>query len=163
MTIFFASDHAGFALKNELIAYVKELGHEALDKGPFSFEADDDYPDFIRLAAKEVSKDSENVKAIIMGGGGQGEAMVANRFPYVRAAVFYGPIPPKEAVDITGAKSTDPFEGVKLARSHNNANVLSLGARFVTSGDAKEAVRIFLETPFSGEERHVRRIKKMDE
>src|SRR3989338_10925970 len=152
MTIFFASDHAGFELKNKLIEYVKSLGHETIDKGPFSFDPDDDYPDFIQLAAKEVSKNPDSVRGIILGGGGQGEAMAANRFPHVRAAVFYGPIPPKGIIDISGKESSDPFESARLARSHNDANVLSIGARFISLEDAQKAVRVFLETPFSGEE-----------
>ena len=126
MRIFFASDHAGFALKNDLLDYVKGLGHEVLDKGPLSFDPDDDYPDFIQLVAREVSKDPEHARGIILGGGGQGEAIVANRFPHVRAAVFYGPIPPKSIIDISGKESSDPFESARLARSHNDANVLSI-------------------------------------
>ncbi|HEY4486382.1 MAG TPA: RpiB/LacA/LacB family sugar-phosphate isomerase [Candidatus Paceibacterota bacterium] len=162
MRIFFASDHAGFALKNDLLDYVKGLGHEVLDKGPLSFDPDDDYPDFIQLVAREVSKDPEHARGIILGGGGQGEAIVANRFPHVRAAVFYGPIPPKSIIDISGKESSDPFESARLARSHNDANVLSIGARFISLEDAQKAVRVFLETPFSGEERHIRRVKKID-
>jgi len=162
MKIFFASDHAGFELKNKLIECVKGLGHETIDRGPFSFDPDDDYPDFIKLVAKEVSENPDSARGIILGGGGQGEAIVANRFSNVRAVVFYGPISPKGVIDISGKESFDLFEGVRLARSHNNANVLSIGARFVSVDDAQKAVSVFLETLFSGDERHIRRIKKID-
>lgn len=162
MKIYFASDHAGFELKGELIKYVQGLGNEVVDKGPFVFDKDDDYPDFIKLVAQEVSRDSEGARGFIMGGGGQGEAITANRFRGVRAAVFYGPMLPQGSIDISGAMSSDSFEGIKLSRAHNNANVLSLAARFVSIEDAKKAVKVFLETPFSKDERHIRRIAKID-
>ncbi len=145
MKIYFASDHAGFELKQKLISFVVELGHEVIDKGDFAPTPDDDYPDFIALAASEVSKDKE-AKAIIIGGSGEGEAMVANRFSNVRAAAWYG----------------DSLEIVKLSREHNDANVLSIGARFVDEEKAKEAVKLWLATEFSGDERHIRRIKKIE-
>ncbi|MBI1999084.1 MAG: RpiB/LacA/LacB family sugar-phosphate isomerase [Parcubacteria group bacterium] len=163
MKIFFASDHAGFELKDKLISFVKGLGYDdVLDKGPLAFDPADDYPDFIKLVAEEVSRDPENARGFVMGGGGQGEAIAANRFRGVRAAVFYGPATAKDAVDIEGRKSGDPYEGIRLAREHNNANVLSLAARFVSREEAETAVRIFLETSFSEEERHKRRIAKID-
>lgn len=146
MKIFFASDHAGFELKGKLISFVRELGYEVDDKGAFEFNPEDDYPDFISLAAAEVSKNPDGSRAIILGGSGQGEAIVANRFPNVRAAVYYG-----------GSE-----EILKLSKEHNDANVLSLGARFISEEDAKTAVKIWLETSFSGEEKHLRRIKKID-
>lgn len=146
MKVYFASDHAGFKLKNELLEYVKTLGHEVMDKGASTYDAEDDYPDHISLAAREVSAD-RNARAIVLGGSGQGEAIVANRFPNVRAALYYGGNP----------------EIVKLSRDHNDANILSLGARFVSGDEAKDAVRMWLETKFSGDERHVRRIKKIEE
>ena len=145
MKIFIASDHAGFNLKEFLIGYLKGLGYEVVDRGPFSLDLNDDYPDFVSLVAKEVSNSPED-RGIILGGSGQGEAMVANRFPGVRAAVFYG----------------NNFEMAKVTREHNDSNVLSLGARFLTNEDAVNAVRIWLETPFTNEERHIRRIKKID-
>lgn len=162
MKLFFASDHAGFELKSELMKYARGFGYEVTDKGPFIFDKDDDYPDFIKLVAKEVSEDPENTRGFVMGGGGQGEAMTANRFRGVRATVFYGPMFPRGSIDISGTTSSDPFAGVKLARSHNNANILSLAARFVSAEDAKKAVKKFLETSFSEDERHLRRIKKID-
>ncbi len=146
MKIYFASDHAGFNLKNALLAYVRELGFETEDKGPFSFDEQDDYPDFMIPVAEAVAANPENARGIIMGGSGQGEAMSANRVKGARAAVFYG----------------GNFEIVRLSRDHNDANILALGARFVNIDAAKEAVKLWLETPFSNEERHIRRIKKID-
>src|SRR6476620_3256662 len=143
MTIFFGGDHAGFELKNKLIPLVKELGFEVIDMGSHTYDADDDYPDFIEPVAKAVSEDNESF-GIVLGGSGEGEAMDANRFSGVRACEFYG-----GNIDV-----------VKVSREHNDANILSLGARFITEAEAKEAVKIFLETKFSGEERHARRIKK---
>jgi ribose 5-phosphate isomerase B len=147
MKIFFASDHAGFKLKNEVIKWVKELGHEAVDLGPFVYKENDDYPDYIKLAAKEVSADSKESRAIILGASGEGEAIVANRFPNVRATVYYG-----------GNR-----EIIKLGRQHNDSNVLSLGARFLNDHEAKEMVTLWLITSFSEEPRHVRRIAEIDE
>ena len=146
MKIYFASDHAGFELKEKLVAYTKELGFEVMDLGSFVNDEADDYPDFISLVAQEVSNDPVNTKGIVLGGSGQGEAMVANRFPKVRAAVFYG-----------GDMSI-----AQLSREHNDANILSLGARFISEEVAKNAVQTWLATPFSEEERHVRRIAKID-
>jgi ribose 5-phosphate isomerase B len=146
MKIYFATDHAGFELKNVLVEYVKTLGFEVEDCGAKSLDKEDDYPDFITLAAKAVSSDPVNSKAIVLGGSGQGEDIVSNRFPGVRAVVYYG----------------GNLEIIKLSRQHNDANILSLGARFLTLDEAKEAVKLWLETPFSGEERHLRRIQKID-
>ena len=147
MTIYFAADHAGFILKEHLIAYVRdELGYGIEDLGAYEFNAGDDYPGIIARAAEVVAKDPAVSRAIILGGSGQGEAIVANRFAGVRAAVYYG----------------GNLELVNLAREHNDANVLSLGARFVHEGEAREAVARFLATPFSGDERHVRRIAALD-
>jgi len=144
--IYIASDHAGFELKEKLKAYLLELGYEIKDFGAFSFDSEDDYPDFIRRAAKAVADDPEGSRGIILGGSGQGEAMVANRFKGVRAVVYYG----KDEKIIT------------LSREHNNANVLSLGARFLTEEEAKKVVKLWLETKFNGEERHERRVRKID-
>lgn len=144
MKVLLASDHAGFELKNALVAFVALLGHEVEDLGPFSLDEADDYPDFILPLAQRVAQGG--CVGIIAGGSGQGEAMAANRSKGVRAAVYYG-----GSLDI-----------IKRMREHNNANVLSLGARFLESGDAEKALRVFLDTKFSGEERHVRRIHKLD-
>jgi ribose 5-phosphate isomerase B len=146
MTIYFATDHAGFELKNELVTYVREeLGYEVVDCGADTYDAEDDYPDFIREAAEAVSKAPEQSRAIILGGSGQGEAMCANRYANVRAVVYYGSEP----------------EIIRLSREHNDANVLSLGARFLKLNDAKDAVRTWLQTSFTGESRHQRRILKL--
>lgn len=147
MKIYIGSDHAGFELKEKLLAMLVEDGYEIIDKGAFKYDENDDYPDFIEAVAKEVSANPEGTRGIILGGSGEGEAMDANRFPNVRAAEYYG----------------GPLEIVKLSREHNDANILSLGARFVSETEAKDAVRLWLVTPFSGDERHVRRINKIGE
>jgi ribose 5-phosphate isomerase B len=143
--VFFGSDHAGFALKNALVAYVRELGYTVVDLGPEKLNTQDDYPDLIAPVAREVMKKKGAARGIILGGSGQGEAIVANRFKDIRAAVYYG----------------GPLEIVKLSRVHNDANMLSLGARFMSEAEAKEAVHIWLETAFSGDPRHTRRIGKL--
>lgn len=146
MKIFFAADHAGFEMKNELIKFVKDLGYETEDCGAYELNQNDDYPEFVKGAAEKVSKDPQNAKAIILGGSGQGEDMTADKFPNVRSAEYYG----------------GNLEIIKLSREHNDANVLALGARFISLDEAKEAVKLWLETPFSGEERHKRRINEID-
>lgn len=146
MNIYIASDHAGFELKNNLAEFIKSLGFTVIDKGPFSLDERDDYPDFVRLVALEILKDPDGVRGIILGGSGQGEAMVVNRHKGIRAAVYYG----------------GSAEIITLSRDHNNANILSLGARFIGLDEAEKAVKLWLETSFSGEERHKRRIDKID-
>lgn len=147
MKIYFASDHAGFEMKNVLLPFVKDLGHEVFDLGPTELNPEDDYPIFIERAALEVYKDPVRSRAIIFGGSGQGEAMVANRFPNVRATVYYG-----GNMDI-----------IKLGREHNDSNVLSFGSRFVNLEEAREAVTLWLQTEFTEDSRHVRRLKEIDE
>ncbi len=147
MTLYFATDHAGFELKNELLAYAKnEIGCDVVDCGALAFDAADDYPEFIKKAALAVSESPDTRKAVILGGSGQGEAMCANRFPHVRAVAYYGGEP-----DI-----------VLLSRKHNDANVLSLGARFLSVEEAKKVLHTWLITPFSEDPRHIRRIKDID-
>jgi len=146
MTIYLSSDHAGFALKNHLVEYLNGLGYTAVDKGPYSEDPNDDYPEMVRLVTEEVLKEPHSVKGIVIGGSGQGEAMAANRQSGIRAAVYYG-----GSLDV-----------IRLSREHNDANVLSLGARLISESEAEEAVKVWLETPFSKEERHVRRIAKLD-
>jgi ribose 5-phosphate isomerase B len=143
MKIHIGTDHAGFELKNKLVEYISKLGHEITDHGAFLFDPNDGYPDFITPVAHAVSMDT-NSFGIVLGGSGQGEAMVANKFDGVRAIEYYG----------------DEIEIVKLGREHNNANVLSLGARFITDDEAMQAVNVFLETEFSGDERHIERLNK---
>lgn len=166
MKIFIGTDHAGYNVKETLKVHLTDQGHEVVDKGAFTLDPNDDYPDFVRPVAEEVGKGSgtktEEVRGIIIGGSGSGEAMCANRVKGARALVFYGPVAPKGAVDVSGRESADPYELVKLARLHNNANILSLGMRFLTDDQILEAVRVFLNTPFSGDERHIRRIEKLD-
>jgi ribose 5-phosphate isomerase B len=154
-----ASDHAGFALKEALVERIRALGHDVEDLGPFAYNPDDDYPDFMTPLAKLVASSPET-KGVIVGGSGQGEAMSANRVPGVRSAVFYGPMRVTSAMNIEGDHSEDGFDIVRLPRLHNDANILSIGARFVSEEEANEAVRIFFETPFSGSARHTRRINK---
>lgn len=145
MKIFIGSDHAGFELKEKLIPFLKELGHEVEDKGAYTYDPQDDYPDFIRPVAEAVSRDLE-ARGIVLGGSGQGEAVCANRTRGVRTALWYG----------------GSHETLKLSREHNDANVLSLGARLIGEEEALDAVKLWLETPFSGDERHKRRIEKID-
>ncbi len=159
LKIYFAADHAGFDLKNALVEHVRTLGYEVEDMGASTLDAADDYPDFITPCAERVAAE-RGTFGILIGGSGQGEAMAANRVAGVRAAVFYGPMQVTAALDVEGDHSEDGYDAVRLPRRHNNANVLSIGARFVSGDEADEAVRVFLETPFSGDERHRRRLAK---
>ena len=163
MKIYIGSDHVGYKFKEELKKYLSELdlGYEVEDKGAFKYDKDDDYPDFIKPVAEAVAGNPES-KGIIIGGSGQGEAICANKTKGIRAVVFYGPKEAVASVDVLGRESTDPFELVKLVREHNNANILSLGLRFQTLDEAKFAVELFLSTKFPGDERHIRRINKID-
>lgn len=162
MKLALTTDHAGFEQLKQLQAFLEAAGHECVNYGPKSFDPDDDYPDLIFPAVQAVAG-GQCEKAIIMGGSGQGEAMTANRVKGVRAAVYYGPATAQAAIDAGGGKATDEFEILRLSRQHNDANVLSLAARFLTQPQIEQAVTIWLETPFSNEERHARRIKKLDE
>lgn len=159
MKLYIASDHTGFALKGELASYVRMLGYEVEDMGAHELVPDDDYPDLITPVAERVAVTPDTL-GIVIGGSGQGEAMAANRVKGVRCALFYGPAKAVGAIDAEGAPSLDAYDIVRLTREHNNANVLSLAARFVDLETAKEAVRIFIETPFTAQERHLRRIGK---
>ncbi len=160
MTIFLATDHAGFELKEKIKNELIEKGYQVEDCGAFEYNPDDDYPDTISIAAEKISEQPSD-RAIVFGSSGQGEAIVANKFRNVRAVVFYGPYVPQHSVDVSGKTSDDPFEVVRLARVHNDANILSLGAHILNSEDASIAVNIFLQTDFSNEERHTRRIEKI--
>lgn len=161
MKVYLATDHAGFELKEKVKLFLQNNGYTVEDCGAREFDKNDDYPDFISIAAEAVSKDPENAMGIIFGGSGQGEAMVANKYPNVRCSVFYKPCVPPYAVDFTGKISTDLYEMVKLTRMHNNANMLSLSARFLKTEEAIQAVKVFLDTKFPDDERHVRRIEKI--
>lgn len=142
--IYLASDHAGFALKERVKKFLEGKNIEYEDIGPGSYDEKDDYPDFIIPAAKKVSGGADN-RGIIFGGSGQGEAIAANKVYGVRAAVFYG----------------GPDDIIRLSRSHNDANILSIGARFVKPEDAIKAIDLWLHTSFRSEERHERRITKI--
>lgn len=144
--IHLATDHAGFEMKEFIKSALEELDYEVSDHGAFDYNESDDYPDYISLAAREVSLSDGQDKAIIFGGSGQGEAIVANRFPYVRATTYY---------------HFDP-EIIKLSREHNNANVLSIGVRFLSNEEVLESILFWLEIPFPEEDRHVRRIEKIE-
>ena len=149
MQILISSDHAGFELKNILTDYVAELGHTITDMGPIEYNESDDYPDLIAPLASKISSSAEGTDSllgIIIGGSGQGEAIVANRFSDVRAGVL----------------NCHNLELVSLMRQHNDANIISIGARFVSSDIAKQAIKLFIETAFSRDTRHERRIKEID-
>ena len=143
--IVLATDHAGLKLKEEIKKHLMESGMEVEDMGAYSLDPKDDYPDFIIPAAKKVAKDQS--KGIIFGASGQGEAIVANKVKGIRAALYYG----------------KDIKIVRLSRTHNNTNILSLGAKFLTKEEAIKAVNIWLETDFSSEPRHLRRIKKISD
>jgi len=160
MKVYLATDHTGIELKNKVNEFLQKEGYETEDCGAYEYDKYDDYPDWIAKAAQKVSE-NPNERGIIFGGSGQGEAMVANKFNNVRCALFYTPAIPTQSVNIEGDKSTDPFEIVKLSRDHNDANMLSIGFRFVKDEDVFKAIKIWLETPASTEERHKRRIEKI--
>lgn len=153
--IYLATDHRGFALKEKIKEWLAEWGHEFVDCGATKLDENDDYPDFVAQAAAKVAEDPLGNRAIVLGATGQGEAIAANRRRGVRAIVFYG----------------EPLDIVRLGRLHNAANVLAIGAapgnniaegKAMTEELAKAAVRVFLETEFVDEPRHVRRIAKLD-
>jgi len=144
MKIYIAADHAGYELKSHLIKQLLAYGYNIEDCGAFNFDPLDDYPDFIIPAAKKVSQNPHS-KGIIIGGSGQGEAMAANRIQGIRAAVYYD----------------GPLDIIKLSRLHNDANILSFGARFLSPEKAIEVLNIWLDEKFEGG-RHENRIKKLD-
>lgn len=143
--IYIASDHAGFELKSHIIQHLRNQGMEVNDLGPFAFDPSDDYPDFVLPCAHMVATNPGSM-GIVIGHSGQGEALAANKVKGIRAVVYYAHIE----------------EIAKLAREHNNANVLSLGAHFLNFADAARAVDIFIETAFS-EGRHERRLQKISD
>ena len=144
MKIHIATDHAGLDLKNTIKEFLIDKGHDVTDHGAYEYDALDDYPDFIIPCAKAVADDI-NSKGIILGGSGQGEAMAANRIKGIRAAVFYN----------------GPDEIVQLSRQHNDANILSIGARFMTEKQIYRIIKIWFETEYQAG-RHQKRIEKLD-
>lgn len=146
MKIYLGTDHAGFELKEKIKSYLKTKGLIVEDQGAYTLDPDDDYTDYVKIVAKMVQGDSDSL-GIILGASGQGEAIAANRYRGVRAAVYYG----------------GPKEIIKLSRDHNDSNILSLGARFVKFEEAKEAIDLWLATPFSSNERHIRRIREIED
>jgi ribose 5-phosphate isomerase B len=147
MRVFFAGDHAGFEMKGKLIEFVRSLGHTVEDLGPLEPKAGDDYPDFvIPLAKKVAGNQSTEVRGVVVAGSGQGEIIAMNRIKGARAALF----------------CPCNLELIKASRDHNDSNIFAIGARFCTLDEAKKGITVWLETPFSNEERHIRRLKKID-
>jgi ribose 5-phosphate isomerase B len=142
--IFLGTDHAGFMLKEKVKEFLNKEGFEVEDLGALEYDQQDDYPKYIFKAAETVAK-SNGGRGIVFGASGQGEAIVANKVKGIRAALYYGGNP-----DI-----------VKLSRTHNDSNVLSIGAKFVEEKDVLKQILVWLSTPFSGEERHKRRISQI--
>ncbi len=142
--IYIASDHAGFELKKQVIDHLKKTDQQIEDCGPFKVDPDDDYPDFIYPCAVKVGQNPGSM-GIVIGMSGQGEAIVANKVKGIRAALYYG-----------GHEDI-----IVLSRQHNNANVLSLGAKFLTPEQVERAIDLWIETGFDGG-RHQRRIDKID-
>ena len=142
MRLHIGSDHAGLELKNELIEHLINNGHDVTDHGPYEYDALDDYPVFCIPAAQAVAKDSTSL-GIVIGGSGNGEQMAANKVKGIRAALAWN------------------IETAKLGREHNNANVISIGGRMHSIEVCKMIIDAFLETPFSNDERHIRRINQI--
>jgi ribose 5-phosphate isomerase B len=143
--VFIGSDHAGFKLKEKIKSHLEKNNFQVEDLGPKRFKAGDDYPDYIIPTAKRVSKNKESM-GIVIGASGQGEAIAANKVKGARAALYYG----------------KNEEIIKLARQHNDANIISLGSKFLSTKKAIKALDLFLKTPFSNEQRHKRRIQKLE-
>jgi len=144
MKIHVGTDHAGFEFKNQLVEYLKSKGHDVVDHGAFEYDAEDDYPAFCIAAAQAVANDADSL-GIVIGGSGNGEQIAANKVVGIRAALAWS------------------VETATLAREHNNANVLGLGARMHDQATSFQIVDAFLQTPFSNVERHIRRIGQIAE
>ena len=142
MRLHIGSDHAGLELKNELLAHLVNNGHDVTDHGPYEYDALDDYPDFCIPAAQAVAKDAASL-GIVIGGSGNGEQIAANKVKGVRAVLAWS------------------VETAKLGRDHNNANVVGIGGRMHSIEECKAIIDAFIETPFSNDERHIRRINKI--
>lgn len=143
MRVHIATDHAAFDLKQYLVTELTALGHQVIDHGAERYDATDDYPVFILPCAEAVAGDPGSL-GIVLGGSGNGEQIAANKVRGVRAGLAYNTVM------------------ARLTREHNNANVLSLGGRMQSLEDALEMAKVFLETPFSEDPRHVRRIEMLD-
>ncbi|MGO1884820.1 MAG: ribose-5-phosphate isomerase [Citricoccus sp.] len=146
MRVHIATDHAGLELSAHLIKHLGAAGHEMVDHGPQSYDAQDDYPAFCINAAAAVVEDQQSgaeALGIVLGGSGNGEQIAANKVPGVRAALAWN------------------LDTARLAREHNNANVIAVGGRQHSLEEATEIIEVFLATPFSDEERHKRRIGKI--
>lgn len=139
MRVHIGGDHAAWELHQELVTWLAEQGHEVVDHGPFAYDAVDDYPVFVLRAAQAVAGDADS-RGVVLGGSGNGEQMAANKVAGIRAALCYD------------------TELARLAREHNDAQIISIGARMQDSALAKEMVATFLTTEFTGEERHQRRV-----
>ncbi len=139
MRVHLGSDHAGFELKQALVRRLRELGHEPVDHGPAAYDAQDDYPPFVLRAAQGVADESGSL-GVVIGGSGNGETIAANKVAGVRCALAWS------------------LETARLGRQHNDANVMGIGARMHDEAGALSLVEAFLDTPFSGDERHARRI-----
>ena len=142
MRVYLGSDHAAFELKQRLAEHLESLGHEPVDCGPTAFDPDDDYPPFVLRAASRTAADPGSL-GIVLGGSGNGEAIAANKVRGVRCALAFSE------------------DTARLGREHNDANVLSLGARMYDEAAALRFAEIFLSTAFTGEERHVRRLAQL--
>jgi len=138
--VYLGSDHAGFELKSVLVNWLTSAGHEVTDCGPASYRGQDDYPPYVMRAAAAVAAHPGSL-GIVIGGSGNGEQIAANKIGGIRAALAWSE------------------ETARLARLHNDANVLSLGARMQPAADAIAITQVFLATPFSGEARHARRLE----
>jgi ribose 5-phosphate isomerase B len=142
MRLHIGSDHAGLELKNELLAHLVNQGHDVTDHGPYQYDALDDYPDFCIPAAQAVAKDATSL-GIVIGGSGNGEQIAANKVKGIRAVLAWS------------------IETAKLGKEHNNANVVSIGGRMHSIEECKAIIDAFIDTPFSNDERHIRRINKI--
>ena len=139
MRIHLATDHAGLEFKDALTKHLESLGHDVIDHGAFVYDAQDDYPQFCIAAAQGVAEDHGSL-GIVFGGSGNGEQIAANKVRGIRAALAWN------------------IETARLAREHNDANVVGVGARLHTQEEAFAIIDEFIKTPFSGESRHIRRI-----
>ncbi|GIH78782.1 ribose-5-phosphate isomerase [Planobispora longispora] len=142
MRVYIGADHAGYELKNHLVSWLKEHGHEVTDCGPFVYDAEDDYPPFVLRAAEGVAREPGSL-GVVIGGSGNGEQIAANKVRGIRAALAWSE------------------DTAKLGREHNDANVISIGSRMHTAEEATRFVELFLATPYSGAERHSRRIEQL--